>query len=175
MAETQEGINEYKRIQELYGPGHSLESDELYEDWDKLYGIGSFSYSVYVLTDGTRPIRIKFEPFIEFNHQPFYVGHGQYGKRAKRSMTVGIQQEKYCFKTARLNEIHARGGKPREVYIGHFLTKTKAQQVERKIMNLPNMRSFLENGELNFCEIPLTASDCNVIYNRSPIKKVITL
>ena len=175
MAEREEGVNEYKRLQELYGPGYSLESDELYEDWDKLYGIGSFSYSVYILTDSTRPIRIQFGPFLQLNHQPFYVGHGQYGKRAKDSMGVGRQQDKYGFKRARLNEIKARGGKARELYIGHFLTKVKAHLVERKIMNLPNMRSFLENGELNFCEIPLTAEDCNVIYNRSPIKKVITL
>jgi hypothetical protein len=175
VAEKEEGINEHKRIQELYGPGHSLESDELYEDWDKLYGIGSFSYSVYMLTDSTRPIRIQFSPFLQLNHQPFYVGHGIYGKRAKQSMGVGRQQDKYGFKRARLNEIEARGGKARDVYIGHFLTKVKAQLVERKIMNLSNMRSFLENGELNFCEIPLTASDCNVIYNRSSTKKVITL
>jgi hypothetical protein len=164
MAQTEEGINECKRIDELDIKGYSLATDLLFEEWDKLYGIGPLGFSVYVLTDSTRPIKINFGQFLRFYHEPFYVGYGIFDKRVKASMGVGRQQDKYTFKTARINRIKARGGIGREVIIGHFYTQKKAHLVERKIMNIPYIRSFLENGEYNYCEIPLIAADCNVIY-----------
>jgi len=167
MGETQAGINECKRIEIR---GFSLETDLLFEQWDKLYGDGIYDFSVYVLTDSTRPIRLNFGPFLEFYHEPFYVGYGKYEKRVKDSMGVGRQQDKYTFKTARINEIKARGGNSRPIIIGHFYTQKKARLVERKIMNITNLKNFLENGERNYCELPLTKKDCNVIYNRNVIK-----
>jgi len=175
MGMINEGEIAYKQLKKHYGKGHSYEKDLIYEQWDKLYGCGTFSYSVYMLVDSSRPIRVRFHEFLEFFHSPFYVGYGEFIKRAQRSMNVKIQQEKYTAKTARLNEIQARGGKPRIVYIGHFLTPYKAHLVERKIMNIPNIKGFLENSEWHYCEIPLTASDCNVIYNRTPTPNLITL
>ena len=174
MAETQEGIIECQRIEELNIKGNTKETDLLFDQWDKLYGEEPYSYSVYVLTDSTRPIRLRFGPFLEFNHQPFYVGYGQYGKRVKESIAVGRQQDKYTFKTARLNEIEARGGVARWIIIGHFYTQKKAHLVERKLMNIIDW-SFLKNGQFHYCEVPLTASDCNVIYNRHVVESLLSV
>lgn len=168
-----EGEIAHKQLKERYGKGHSYEADLLYEQWDKLYGTGTFSYSVYMLVDSTRPVHIRFNKYLEFFHCPFYVGYGNFIKRAQRSMNVKIQKEKYTAKTARLNEIQQRGGNPRIVYIGHFLTPYKAHLVERKIMNIQNIKSFLANSEWHHCEIPLTASDCNVIYNRNSRPRIL--
>lgn len=167
MGQTKQGDIECEKLKNI--KGNSYEIDLIYENWDKMYGTGTRDFSVYVLTDGTRIIRLKFGPYLEFNHQPFYVGSGRFRKRVRESMGIGRQQDKYTFKTARLNEIIARGGKPRPVIIGHFYTEKKAQLVERKVMNTIG-RSFLENGVLHYCELPLTAEDCNVIYNRSKLK-----
>jgi hypothetical protein len=128
-----------------------------------------------MLVDNTRPIDLKLHKYLEFYYCPFYVGYGEFIKRAQRSMNPAIQQEKYTFKTARLNEIKTRGGQARIVYIGHFFTQYKAHLVERKIMNIPHIKSFLENSERNYCKVPLTASDCNVIYNRTHKPSLITM
>jgi len=175
LGEIKKGEERYEFLKEKYGSGHCLEKDLEYEKWDKLYGDGNFNYSVYILTDNTRPIRIKIGKYLEFNHQPYYIGEGQFGVRVKRSQEVGRNQDKYCFKTARINEIKARGGGTAEVIIGHFQTKRKAELVEKKLMNLIDW-SYLENAEFHYCEISLTASDCNVIYNRvDPNKGVLSV
>lgn len=165
MGETQEGTDQWEKIKGIYPPGHSYEADQLYEQWDRLYGDGKNDFEVYVLTDVTRPVLLNFGPYIQFNHQPFYVGYGAIGHRHQESMKIGRNQDKYCHKTKRLNEIRARGEYPRTVIIGHFNTQKKAHLVERKLMNLICW-SFLTNSKYHLCEIPLIASDCNVIYNR---------
>jgi hypothetical protein len=137
--------------------------DEQYDLWDIYYGVHPYSYDVYVLTDGTRPIKLNFG-LLEFFHDPFYVGHGDIRKRVRESKALGRQKDKYCLKTIRMIEIvETRGGSIRPVIIGRFQTKEKAALVERKIMNtIP--RSFLCNGTINYCEIPLTLDDCNVMH-----------
>lgn len=143
--------------------GDKRSIDEAYEHWDDYYGIFPYSYDVYVLTDSTRPNKFIFG-LLEFQYEPFYVGYGEIRKRVKESSALGRQKDKYCFKTMRMIEIvEQRGGRVRPVIIGRFKTAEKAALVERKIMNtIP--RSFLTNCTLNYCEIPLSLDDCNVMH-----------
>jgi hypothetical protein len=138
---------------------------ECWDAWDDIYGIAPLSYEVYVLTDPTRPMIIEFPPFLHFYHRPFYIGYGVIGTRAKRSANFTIQdKDNYNYKTKILKEIHARGGRAIPVIIGNFYTKQKAEVVERKLMNTIHISFQDGNSNRNLCEIPLSESDCNVIY-----------
>ena len=138
---------------------------DCWDEWDKHYGKPPFSFEAYVLTDSTRPMIVDFPPFLQFHHRPFYVGEGIWQVRAEKSSEFGRQmKDGYDRKTKMLREIHGRGGHVIPVRIGEFYTKQKAQAVERKLMHTIPL-SFLEgNSDFNLCEIPLTASDCNLIY-----------
>ena len=165
MGEIEAGVKRQEELIKMYGKGHCLEKDQEYENWDKNYGDGNFDYQTYILTDNTRPVRIKIGEYLDLNHQPYYVGQGQYGIRVKRSQEVGRNQDKYCYKTARINEMDARGGGTAEIIVGNFQTQRQAELVEKKLMREIDW-SYLTNQQYHYCEIPLTADDCNVIYNR---------
>jgi len=166
MGTTPEGIVEYQQIKKIHGKGFSYETDLLFDDWDKLYSDGIKSYEVYVLTNPTKPIRLNFGPYLEFNHQPYYVGYGQINHRNEESMGVGRNQDKYDFKSRILMEIRKQGSLPRSIIIGYFYTQQKAMLVERKVMNTIH-RSFIYNVEHHRCDIPLNKYDCNVIFNKN--------
>lgn len=136
--------------------------DEAYDRWDSVYGDGKPDFLVYVLTDPTKPIKLQFGP-LEFYHEPFYVGYGDVVTRLKDTVGVGRQKDKYRAKTARLLEIRSKGHNARKVIIGRYATREKAMLVERKIMNTIN-KSFLTNHLFHYCEVPLTVTDCNVMY-----------
>lgn len=159
--DMKEGADDLGYLNECNGDKKLI--DEVHDMWDEYYGVLPYSYDVYVLTDGTRPIKLNFG-LLEFFHDPFYVGYGEIRKRVRESMALGRQKDKYCLKTMRMIEIiETRGGRIRPVIIGRFKTKEKASLVERKIMNtIP--RSFLSNSTINYCEIPLTLADCNVMH-----------
>jgi len=145
-------------------------TDEAYDQWDIQYGDGKQDYLVYVLTDPTKPIKLRFSP-LEFYHEPFYVGYGDAVQRLKDTVGVGRQKDKYSAKTARLLEILSKGHNARKVIIGKFETKEKAMLIERKIMNTIN-KSFLTNALFHYCEVPLTIADCNVMYECEYIGEV---
>lgn len=140
------------------------ERDEMFDlYWDESYRETQYyQYETYVLCDSRRPGRYVFGP-LQLTHEPFYVGHGK-RNRYKKSMALGRQLDKYCFKVKRMIEIIEGGGVIRPVIIGRYYTKRKAEVVERKLMNtIP--KDLLENSVFSLCEIPLTKEDCNCRYD----------
>jgi len=135
-----------------------------YENWDIMYGDNIQRYSVYVLTDTTKPGLCTYGP-LTFTHEPFYVGSGIMGRRVKESMSIGRQMEReYSYKIQRMLQIKQAGGTTmRYVIIGHYFTEEKAKLVERKIIHLIDPITRLSNSVRLFCDIPLTPYDCNVM------------
>jgi hypothetical protein len=129
-----------------------------------MYGDSNLRYSVYVLTDSTKPGSYTYG-MLSFNHEPFYVGSGIKGRRVKESLSLGRQMEReYSYKVQRMIDIKNMGGSlMRYIIIGNFCTKEKAELVERKIIHLIRLTTRLENSIQLFCAVPLTVSDCNVM------------
>jgi len=176
LGTTQKGKEEYARIKAKVGRGNSYKSDLLFDNWDKLYGDGHLSYEVYMGTDPSKPDLIKFGKYLEFNHQPFYVGYGTYNHRSQESLKCKRNKYHYCHKTKRLEAIEAAGcGESRRIIIGYFQTQAKAMLVERKVMNVRGVWNFLTNVTRHLCELPLTRYDCNVIYNKNRIVLPLTM
>jgi len=138
--------------------------------WDEKYReTRTYQYETYILTDGRIAGNFKFGEYLNLKHEPFYVGCGKVG-RHRKSMRLGRQLDKYCFKVKRMIEIIEDGGSIRPVIIGRYYTKRKAEIVEKKLMNtIP--REYLQNSQFYLCEIPLTKADCNV----HSIRNVLTI
>jgi hypothetical protein len=143
------------------------EIDYALDDWDAYYGKYPNSYEVYVLLDSTKPGIYKFGT-LEFDYEPFYVGHGQIG-RSKKSASLWGQIDIYSFKTKRMKEIAKKRGSIRYYKIGYFQTKTKAFMVEKKLMNLIP-RSYLTNSLLHLCEVPIIPKDYEILTMRNNLK-----
>ena len=66
--------------------------DELYDNWDFLYGKGTKDYETYILCDTSKPCNEQFGP-LKFAYEPFYVGHGKRG-RARKSCNISFWEMK---------------------------------------------------------------------------------
>ncbi len=158
-------INELKIYEEYNCPmrnGKALPSPErdiAHDQWDKIFGIVPLKFEVYVLLDGTRPGYYIFGPF-EFNHEPFYVGQGERGKRHIDSMGHGRQQDKFTEKVERIDNIRCIGGpySIRFQIINTFYTQEKAVMVEKKIIRLIGKR-YLTNSQYSLVKEPLLDED----------------
>ena len=160
MCETYAGKDDdYDLLEDCY---NQKEINKIHDLWDEYYGEHPKSYEVYVLTDGTKPGDYNYGPLF-FGYEPFYVGHGEIG-RHRKSMGVGRQLDKYCFKTQRMIEIISKGGSIRPKIVGYFYTKTKAALVEKKLMNLIP-RNILTNSLYHLCEVPLVKEDYKLMIN----------
>ena len=135
-----------------------------YENWDTMYGDTNYRYSVYVLTDSTKPGSFTYG-FLTFTHEPFYVGCGIINRRVQESSRLGRQMEReYSYKIQRMIKIKKAGGTLRHIIIGNFYTDEKAKLVERKIIHLiRETTTRLENSIQLLCAVPLMPSDCNVM------------
>lgn len=131
-------------------------------EWEKMYGVGSLDYLVYILSDESKPGEYKFGPLTLY-YKPFYVGQGKCKKanleaRYKESSRVGRQRDKGGEKVDKLELMKQQNKKVHIDVIQRFHTEPPSKVLEMKLLHtIP--KNYLTNCEFPYTRLKLEAKD----------------